>query len=173
MLRGAPDDRRLIEQAQRGDTRAFETLYRQHVNTVYGVALRLTLDRRQAEDLTQEAFVHMWRQLDGFRFESSFATWAYRVTSNLVISAIRRERRFKVAAAPAEEQGEEMTAAQSLDTERHLARLPERARMVLILHDLVGMSHAEIGAQLNIAEGTSKAQLHRARALFREYAGLE
>lgn len=167
----AHDDRTLIEQSQQGDTKAFEQLYRRYVSAVYGITYRLTLDQRLAEDLAQEAFVQIWRRLGDFRFESAFGTWVHRVASNVALSALRKERKFTLVDAEHEERGREMTVAQQIDTENYLAKLPERARVVLVLHDAVGMTHEEIGEELGIAAGTSKAQLFRARALFREFAG--
>lgn len=167
----AHDDRALIEQSQQGDARAFEQLYRRHASAVYGISYRLTLDQRLAEDLTQEAFVQIWRRLGDFRFESAFATWAYRVASNVVLSAMRRERKFTLVDVDYPESGQEMNVLQKIDTEQYLSKLPERARVVLVLHDAAGLTHEEIGEELGIAAGTSKAQLSRARKLFREMAG--
>lgn len=155
-----------------GDSRAFEALYRCHVGRVYGLALRLTLDPGLAEDLTQETFVQVWQRLASFRFESRFGTWLYRVASNVVLAALRRRNPLERVSDAVSEAVQPTVSGGELgvEIESGLRRLPERARVVLILHDLAGMTHEEIGEELDIAPGTSKAQLFRARRLYR---GLE
>ena len=169
------DDRELVTLSCRGDTQAFEALYRRYGGKVFGIAWRLTLDQGQAEDLTQDAFVRIWQQLPGFRFESSLATWIYRVATNVVLAQLRKSpgvgSRLSVVQDEPEERADTHSGydtGQLMDIERQLLALPERARMVLVMHDLAGMTHEEIGASLDIAPGTSKAQLFRARRLYRE-----
>ena len=169
------DDRELVTLSCRGDTQAFEALYRRYGGKVFGIAWRLTLDQGQAEDLTQDAFVRIWQQLPGFRFESSLATWIYRVATNVVLGKLRTSPGVGGKLSVVQEEPEELAdthsghdVGQLMDIERQLRALPERARMVLVMHDLAGMTHEEIGASLDIAPGTSKAQLFRARRLYRE-----
>ena len=165
------DDRRLVKHSLRGSKAAFEALYRRYAAEVYGIALRLCLNQAEAEDMTQEAFVQIWRQLKSFRFESELSTWIYRVTTNVVLGKLRG-RQSSWQEQTDNFDGVEDTSSNgrslSAETINGLRSLPERARMVLVLHDLVGMTHEEIGQQMAIAPGTSKTQLFRARRLFRE-----
>src|SRR5712692_10125336 len=134
------DANTLIHRAQQGDQAAFAALYREHVGRVYALCLRLTADPARAEELTQDAFVRAWERLAGFRGESTFSSWLYRLTVNVVC----------------------------LDLERAVATLPAGAREVFVLHDVERYRHEEIAELTGIAVGTSKAQLFRARRLLRE-----
>jgi RNA polymerase sigma-70 factor (ECF subfamily) len=169
-------DRALVEAAAGGDVSAFEQLYRRHVGRVHGTLMRLAGQRAQAEDWTQEAFVRAWQKLPGFRHESAFASWLHRLAVNVALMGLR--------AAGSRVQGdgdEDVLAAlpelaQSapdlrMDLARAVACLPPRARAVLVLHDVEGWKHEEIGAELGMAVGTSKAQLHRARQALRRLLG--
>jgi RNA polymerase sigma-70 factor (ECF subfamily) len=165
-------DNALVRSAARGDVRAFEALYRRHVDRVHGAVLRLAgYDHARAEDLVQEAFVRAWQKLDGFRFESSFGTWLYRLAVNTALMALRARNADPVAFVDDEslpETGDEsFCAAERGELERAIAGLPPRARAVLVLHDVEGWHHHDIGRELDMAVGTSKAQLHRARGLLR------
>lgn len=164
----AIDDLRLVKRAQAGDLAAFEALYRAHAGLVHGLACRLTLDLRFAEDLTQEVFIKVWQQLGTYRAESRFTTWLYRVATNVVLDAMKKRQLLVLAKENKDVPDATSTPAEQRDIERQLQRLPERARMVLLLHDLAGLTHEEIGEQLAISPGTSKAQLFRARRLYRE-----
>ena len=163
----------LVRRAQAGDTDAFGRLYGQHVGRVYALCLRLEADVGRAEELTQDVFVRAWERLPGFRGESAFGTWLHRLAVNVVLAdrraAWRRERRVLAVESPETlEVPREMDPALALDLEAAIASLPPGARAVLVLHDLEGYQHAEIAAMTGIAEGTSKAQLFRARRLLRE-----
>jgi RNA polymerase sigma-70 factor (ECF subfamily) len=164
----------LVQQAQAGDHAAFGELYRQHVGRVYALCLRLAADRGRAEELTQDVFVHAWGKLATFRGESAFSTWLHRLAVNVVLGQRRGDRRrelrvFATGTPEAlERPGRDATPALGLDLERAIARLPAGARHVFVLHDVEGYGHAEIGRLTGIAEGTSKAQLFRARRLLRE-----
>ena len=163
------DEADWIAQAQRSDARAFERLYSMHVDRVYGLCLRMTGNVSEAEDSTQEAFIQAWNKLHLFRGDSAFSTWLHRIAVNAVLGRIRKSRReqdrlqvvFEQSSAP-------VTTADTGDM-RDLSgavdRLPEGARHVFVLHAVYGYSHEETGAMLDIAAGTSKAQLHRARRL--------
>jgi RNA polymerase sigma-70 factor (ECF subfamily) len=170
------EDSDLVGRAGRGDRAAFEKLYRRHRDRVYGLLWRLAGgDGALAEDLLQEAFVRAWQKLDSFRGESRFGTWLHRLSANVALSD-RRIRLKRVQRETALDEGAERTAmgdrdvraGQQMDLERAIAALPERARTVLVLYDIEGYSHAEIAELTDMAVGSSKAQLHRARKLIRE-----
>ena len=166
----------LVRLAQSGDEEAFGALYRAHVGRVHALCLRLAGDAHAAADLTQDVFVRAWEGLPTFRGESAFATWLHRLAVNVflgqrraegrredrVLSASEPERLERAAPPPAPRQGD------TLDLEAAVARLPEGARVVFVLHDIEGYQHDEIGRMTGIATGTSKAQLFRARRLLRE-----
>jgi RNA polymerase sigma-70 factor (ECF subfamily) len=167
-------ERRLVRAAQGGDLVAFERLYRDNERKVFALCLRLSCDPALAEELTQEVFVRAWRKLSGFRGESAFSSWLYPLTVNVALSE-RRSRRRRAARVVAtddplalEPQPRAPAPERGFDLERALATLPPGARTVFVLHDVEGRTHEEIGALLNVAPGTSKAQLHRARRLLRE-----
>lgn len=166
-----------VRRAQQGDQSAFRTLYQTHVGRVYAVCLRLTGNASEAEEHAQDVFVRVWERLGSFRGESAFSTWLHRLTVNEVLqarrSAGRRNARVTLAADPLELEAAPAPAggnpgAGSSDLAQAIARLPAGARMVFVLHDVEGYQHDEIAALLDIAEGTSKAQLFRARRLLRE-----
>lgn len=148
----------------------FETLYRAHVGQVYGLCLRLTGQAALAEDCTQDCFIAAWRALPGFQGRSRFSTWLHRIAVNAVLTQ-RRRRHSDPLREASELDGEALQlpdggeAADTIDVERALRRLPPGARDVLVLVGIYGHSHEECAAMLGIAIGTSKAQLHRARQL--------
>jgi RNA polymerase sigma-70 factor (ECF subfamily) len=164
-----PDDVRL---AAGGDRRAFERVYRTHVDRVYSLCARMLGDRVLAEEVTQDVFVRVWEKLPGFRGESAFTTWLHRVSVNVVLT-----RRKAVGVERARTADDEIThetlpgrsemVGDRLDLESAIASLPAGARRVFVLHDVEGFTHEEIGDQLGITPGGSKAQLHRARMLLR------
>ncbi|WP_049621986.1 RNA polymerase sigma factor [Frateuria defendens] len=165
-----------VRAAAAGDRIAFQRLYRQHVDRIYGAVLRLAgYDHARAEDLTQDAFVRAWQKLGEFRHESAFGTWLYRLAVNVALMDIRSRGADPVRFVDEEalpEHGETpFCAAEREELERAIGRLPPRARAVLVLHDVEGWRHEEIGAELAMAVGTSKAQLHRARGLLRKLLG--
>ena len=164
----------LVRRAQAGDQTAFRDLYQQLAGRVYALCLRLTGDAGAAEERTQDVFVRAWDKLRSFRGDSLFSSWLHRLAVNVVMNerrtTIRREQRVTPVAAPEvlERGRREPTEGLSIDLERAIAALPEGAREVFVLYDIEGYSHAEIGEMTGIAEGTSKAQLFRARQLLRE-----
>jgi len=168
----ATDETGLLRAANAGDRRAFETLYRRHVGRVYALCLRLTADPNTAEELTQDAFVRAWQRLAIFRGESRFATWLHRLTVNVVCDHQRRARpwrRFWSAITTDEAQAVSFGPEARLDLDAAIRKLPTRARMVFVLHDVEGWQHEEIAASTGTAVGTSKAHLHRARQLLKEW----
>ncbi len=171
-------DTALARRAAAGDARAFETLYRRHVDRVYGLCVRLVDgDRAKAEQYAQDAFVRAWEKIGSFRGESQFSTWLHRLTVNVVLGEYRLLKRWvtfddavgDAEVEPAMAEHPQQRAGDRLDLERALARLPKAARTVLILHDIEGYRHDEIAAIGGIAVGTSKAHLHRARKLLKEW----
>lgn len=170
------DDASLVKRARKGDRLAYEQLYRRHRDHVYGLVWRLGGgDAALAEDLLQEAFVRAWQKLDSFRGDSRFGTWLHRLSANVALSDRRtrlrrlaRETELEGAAERTATGDRDVYAGERMDLERAIAQLPERARTVLVLYDIEGYSHAEISEIAGMAEGSSKAQLHRARKLVRE-----
>jgi len=175
-------ERDLIARAQRADVAAFEALYRAHAPRVYALALRLTGDAGDAGELTQDVFVHAWQRLTGFRGDAAFASWLHRIAINTMFMRARGERRRAAhirvqsdaddddGVTGDDEQGSvpAVDIAQAVDLERAIAALPPGARRVFVLHDVVGYRHDEIARLTGLAEGTLRAQLHRARRLLME-----
>jgi RNA polymerase sigma-70 factor, ECF subfamily len=167
-----PDD--LVVRAQSGDQTAFRELYRQHSGRIYALCLRLTGEPRDAEERTQDVFVRLWDKLRSFRGESAFTSWLHRLAVNVVLNERRttgrRERHVAPVEDPAvlEKHPRSPTEGLSIDLERAIGELPDGAREVFVLYDIEGYAHGEIAAMVGIAEGTSKAQLFRARQLLRE-----
>ena len=163
-----------VEQAQAGDLEAFEELYRQHVGRVYALCLRMCGNAREAEELTQDAFVRAWEKLDSFHGASAFSSWLHRLTVNVVLGSWRskgRHRERVVAIADAQEavdRGHDPRPRLALDLESAIAGLPAGARTVFVLHDIEGYRHRDFAELTGLAVGTSKTQLHRARRLLRK-----
>lgn len=166
-------DASLIEAAVRGDTAAFETLYRRHTGRVHGLCLRLTQNRADAQDCTQETFISAWRQLATFRGDSGFATWLHKIALNEVLGRKRRAstevRHLEVVRRETKESHDGPAKLDEL--ERAIGLLPERAREVFVLQKIYGYTHEETADLLNIAVGTCKAQVHRASRLLAEVLG--
>lgn len=168
----------LVLQAQGGDTRAFEALYRRLVGRIFALCLRMSGDAQKAEELTQDVFVRAWERMESFRGDSKFTTWLHRLAVNVVLQAGRtkgrREARETLVADPEEYLGRvtrEMPGTR-VDIERAIATLPEGARTVLVLRDIEGYKYDEIAEMQGVALGTVKAQIHRARKMMREKLGL-
>ncbi len=171
----------MVLAAQSGDAAAFAALYDTYAPRVYALCLGMCGDRLTAAEFVQDTFVRAWEGLDNFRGDCTFATWLHRVAVNVMLQSdrSRRRRSLRVAiesdlAAPDDTSDARYDApsrgpdiALALDLEQAIARLPAGARAVFVLHDVGGYAHAEISAQLGIAEGTSKAHLFRARRLLR------
>lgn len=165
-----------VQAAARGDAKAFERLYRAHISKVYGLCWRLCDgDGAKADQAAQDAFVRAWEKLGSFRGESAFGTWLHRLTVNVVLGEHRLLKRWTTfedaeeSGAPEPSHHPTASLGERIDIERALTRLPKGARAVLVLHDLEGWQHDEIAAATGIAVGTSKAQLHRARKLMKEF----
>ncbi|WP_164503564.1 RNA polymerase sigma factor [Pleionea sediminis] len=157
--------------AQQGDVAAFECIYKAFNKRVYALCYRMAANEALAEELMQEAFIMAWRKLPQFKGESQLGTWLHRLTSNLVISHFRVQKNQMVEGSDAEleHSGNESSRLDlKRDLERAIKGLPDKARMVFVLHDIEGFKHQEIAEQMSISEGTCKAQLHRARTLLKE-----
>lgn len=171
-----------IEAAKNGDPEAFSKLYTLHKRRVYTLCLRMLGNVSEAEDMTQEAFLHLFRKLGSFRGESAFSTWLHRLTVNLVLMHLRKKGLNLVSLEetinPSEEDApkrdfgsRDPVLASSVDRvalERAVASLPPGYRMVFVLHDVEGFEHNEIATMLNCSTGNSKSQLHKARLRLRE-----
>src|SRR5215207_4992177 len=168
----------LAQRAARGDVQAFEELFRLHRRLVYGLCLRMTQDVAEAEDVTQEVFVLLFRKIGGFRGEASFTTWLHRLTVNQVLMRFRKNRSRREDALEEEElrphdsvRPSAPKASQLVDRvalEAAIARLPPGYRAAFILHDVEGYEHEEVARILGCAVGTSKSQLHKARTKLRK-----
>ncbi|MNV01644.1 ECF RNA polymerase sigma factor SigE [compost metagenome] len=175
----AVDDAALAKAAAAGDVHAYERIYRRHAPKLNALLWRLCGgNASRAEDVLQETFIQAWRKLPQFRFESALGTWLHRLAVNTALMELRASATF--ASLDVGEDGmdqlSEMTApercnATGMDLERALQTLPPRARAVLVLHDIEGWKHQEIATELQMAVGSSKAQLHRARGLLRVRLG--
>ena len=178
-------DRELVERAKAGDQSAFEQLVLDNQNKVYALALRLVNDREEAADLAQEAFVKAWQGLASFQGESSFSTWMYRLTTNVCIDHLRRQKRREGVEPAVSLDDENSGWAEPVDREsdpqrllersergqalaRGLDRLPDWQRQVLVLRELSGLSYQEIGEKLDIDMGTVKSRIARARLNLRK-----
>ena len=168
-VRTMSDEAALVARARGGDTRAFEVLYREHVDRVYGLCLRMTGNVGEAEDCAQEAFIQAWNKLDRFRGDAAFGTWMHRIAVNAVLGRIRKSKReqdrIKVVAEMSSSPASIGDSGELRDLSDAIDALPEGARHVFVLNAVYGYSHEESSDMLGIAVGTSKAQLHRARRL--------
>jgi len=169
-------DLALAERCQAGVPGAFDEVYRTHAPRLFGLACRL-VGRTDAEDLLQEIFLAAHRKLRLYKGQASLGTWLYRLGTNLCLDHLRsRGARFAQVTDPLDDErdapdlkrGGVLGAVDRLDLERALAELPAGCRAVFVLHDVEGFEHKEIGAMLDIADGTSKSQLHKARMRLRQ-----
>ena len=168
---GAPMSADVLSAAA-GDRRAFERLYRAHVDRVFSICARMLGDRVSAEEVTQDVFVRVWDKLPGFRGESAFATWLHRVAVNVILTqrkavGVHQARTVDDEQAVDRAPAAPVSVGDRIDLESAMARLPTGARRIFVLHDVEGFTHEEIGLRLGITPGGSKAQLHRARMLLR------
>jgi RNA polymerase sigma-70 factor, ECF subfamily len=159
-----------IRRARDGDADAMRDLYRRYAPRVHAVVRRLAGDDALAEDWAQEAWVRVFRALPGFRGEARFSTWLHRIAVNSALHGRRwRERRVshEVSMPTAERAGRTDEVVLRISLQRALDDLPPGMRQIIVLHDVEGYTHEEIGEQLGIAPGTSKSQLFKARARLR------
>lgn len=171
-----------VRLAQEGDPAAFEVLYRRHSRRVFGVCLRMTGNRSEAEDLTQETFMTIFRKIRSFRGESAFSTWLHRVTVNTVLMRLRKkqladsldeqndrdEEEFKAPLQLGERDLQLSGTIDRINLERAIGRLAPGCRAMFLLHDVEGYRHDEIAVMAGCSVGNSKSQLHKARTRLRE-----
>lgn len=163
----------LITRIVAGDRLAARTLYDQHARRVHRIVFRICGDEELARDLTQDAFIRAFGQLAGFRGDSAFGTWLHRIAVTVALNAMRSVKRLRAREEPLE--GGDHFAASTPEAEPDLKErlkaaidaLPEALRLTVVLHDVEGYTHGEIGKMLGVAEGTSKARLFEARAKLR------
>jgi RNA polymerase sigma-70 factor (ECF subfamily) len=185
---GSPDrdaDAQLIERARAGDVGAFEHVYRREVGRVYALCLRMTADATRARELTQSVFIRAWDRLASFRGDSQLSSWLHRIAVNEVLVEARSDKRRRARVVLANDQSDDDADASGdgpalsgitmpddtetrIDLERAISALPPGARTVFVLHDIEGYRHEEISRMTGSAEGTLRAQLHRARKLLME-----
>lgn len=165
----------LIEMASTGDPLAARALYDRYAPRVYAVVRRIAGEDDVAEDYAQEAWIRIFRALPDFRGDSRFSTWVHRIAVNAALQGLRRSRTRDARRAPMPStiptQPARRDALLANRLEQALDRVPEGMRRVLILHDVEGHTHEEIGELLGINPGTSKSQLFKARARMRAILG--
>lgn len=173
------EDLDLAEWAAAGDRGAFEAIYRRHLNRVYGLCLRLTADPEAAETLTQDTFVKAWISIGGYSGRGNLGGWLGRIAVNLQRDGFRdlarrerlREENSRLFEEKEAASGWVVPLLTAMDLEKGIAQLPDGARTVFVLSEIEGYAHKEIAALMDIATGTVKAQLHRARHLLRGILG--
>jgi RNA polymerase sigma-70 factor (ECF subfamily) len=171
----AADERAWILAAQKGDQGAFGQLVRRHQRRAYAVARAIVLNHEDAEDAVQEAFLHAYRALDRFRPDQAFGAWLHRIVANAALDLTRRRKVREADELPETVASPFRDPAESDDLRKRLrdalSELPPRQRAVIVLHDVEGYKHAEIGKMLGIPEGTARSDLHYARARLRDSLG--
>lgn len=178
----AGSETQLIARAQRGDEGAFAELYEAHKRRVYSLCLRMTGDTAEAEDLSQEAFLQLFRKISTFRGESAFSTWLHRLVVNVVLMHLRKRGIAQVPLEDVDNSQEEpvkreygdddkrlMGSVDRIGLDRAIADLPPGYRAVFVLHDVEGYEHNEIAQIMNYSIGNSKSQLHKARLKLRDF----
>jgi len=171
-----------IERAKHGDGEAFQALYDKHKRRVYSLCLRMTANTAEAEDLTQEAFLQLYRKIATFRGESAFSTWLHRLSVNVVLMHLRKKGLPVVSLeettqgteedSPKKDFGaEDLALAGSIDRlqlQKAVENLPPGYRTIFVLHDVEGYEHNEIAEIVGCSIGNSKSQLHKARMKLRD-----
>jgi RNA polymerase sigma-70 factor, ECF subfamily len=179
-------DAALVQRAQQGDPEAFSWLYNAHRNKVYSLCLRMTSNTAEAEDLTQDAFLQVFRKMSTFRGDSALSTWLYRIAVNTVLMHFRKKGLKHVSLdepsspdvqAPKREYGiVDGRLSGSIDRiaiNRAMRKLPVGYRTIFVLHEMKGYEHHEIARLLRCSVGNSKSQLHKAKAKLRELLGFQ
>jgi RNA polymerase sigma-70 factor, ECF subfamily len=170
-----------IRQAKDGAAAAFEYLYKLHCGRVYSVCMRMIKNSAEAEDLTQQAFLHLFRKIGTFRGESRFSTWLHRVTVNLVLMYLRRKKSTELLAEDLESysSNEEnprvdgssdtsmLSAIDRFTLMRAVRKLPSGCKQIFLMYDVMGYEHREIARLLGCSTGCSKTQLHKGRKRLR------
>jgi RNA polymerase sigma-70 factor, ECF subfamily len=164
----------LVLQAKTGSHAAFEALYRMHLSHVYGICMRILSDQSRAEEVTQKIFIQAWMKLQSFRGDSRFSSWLYRLSVNMILDHLKRfdwkndsgvgNEENKLIGAPSFEPAYTLR----MDLNNAIDSLPRQARIIFVMHDIIGYTHEEIANAMKLAAGTCKAQLSRARKILRE-----
>jgi len=176
------DESAAIEQAKQGNAQAFQALYDRHKRRVYSLCLRMTANTAEAEDLTQEAFLQLYRKIGTFRGESAFSTWLHRLSVNVVLMHLRRKSLPVVSLEETTQGGEDDTPKRDfgaedlalagsidrLQLQKAVDNLPPGYRTIFVLHDIEGYEHNEIATLVGCSIGNSKSQLHKARMKLRD-----
>jgi RNA polymerase sigma-70 factor, ECF subfamily len=171
----------LVRRAQLGDEEAFAALFQQHKSRVYSVCLLMTKDVAEAEDLTQEAFLQVFRTVGSFRGEAAFSTWLYRVAVNTVLMKLRRHKSPPTVSLDEPVSGDTPSLHRDFGADdpgltglvdritlrRAIQELPEGCRTIFALHEVQGYQHHEIAKLLDCSVGNSKSQLHKAKLKMR------
>lgn len=169
------DERTLVLAAQRGEREAFSALVRTHERRAYAVARAIVANHEDAEDAVQEAFLHAYRALHRFLPDQAFGAWLHRIVANAALDITRRRKVRDADELPETVASPFRDPAESSELRRRLQdaleTLPARQRAVIVLHDVEGFKHAEIGVTLGIPEGTARSDLHYARSHLREVLG--
>jgi RNA polymerase sigma-70 factor (ECF subfamily) len=152
----------LVDRARGGDVAAFEALYRRYAGRVYGLCIRLTSERAEAEDCTQETFIAAWQKLPEFRGESRLMTWLHSIAYHKVLGRNRARERHGSHLKAIEAETSRPDFDGHRDLEDAILRLPDRAREALVLQKIYGYTHAEAAGIMGITTGACKAQVHRA-----------
>jgi RNA polymerase sigma-70 factor (ECF subfamily) len=168
------DDTHLVAGVRAGDARAERTFYDRYVDAVYRLAFRMTGDESLAREFTQDTFVRAFDRIEQFRGEAALSTWLRSIATTVVLNGLRKVKRFRTREVALDNAGQIGGHARRAepDLKERLTEaiddLPDKYRMVFVMHDVEGYTHEEIGAALGLPSGTSKAQLSRARARLRE-----
>jgi RNA polymerase sigma-70 factor, ECF subfamily len=166
-----PSERDHVIAAQNGSAEAFAELVRLHQRRAYAVARAIVLSHEDAEDAVQDGFLHAYRALDRFRSDQPFGAWLNRIVANAALDLVRRRKVRdadelpETVALPFRDPGEADELRRRLNDA--LTHLTDRQRSVIVLHDVEGFTHGEIGSMLGIPEGTARSDLHHARAALR------
>jgi RNA polymerase sigma-70 factor (ECF subfamily) len=169
------DERALVLAAQRGEREAFSELVRTHERRAYAVARAIVVNHEDAEDAVQEAFLHAYRALHRFLPDQAFGAWLHRIVANAALDITRRRKVRDADELPETVASPFRDPAEASELRRRLQEalesLPARQRAVIVLHDVEGFKHSEIGVTLGIPEGTARSDLHYARSHLREVLG--
>jgi RNA polymerase sigma-70 factor (ECF subfamily) len=174
----AADDFELTQLAAKGDMVAFEEVYQRHHRRVYSICLRMLQNAHEAEDLTQDVFIQLYRKIGSFRGDSAFTTWLHRMTVNQVLMHFRKrnvkyEKTTEEGETPDQivtgtSDPERMRVVDKIALENAIEQLPNGYKNVFVLHDVEGFEHEEVARILGCSVGTSKSQLHKARLKLRK-----
>ena len=169
------DERALVLAALRGEREAFSELVRTHERRAYAVARAIVVNHEDAEDAVQEAFLHAYRALHRFLPDQAFGAWLHRIVANAALDITRRRKVRDADELPETVASPFRDPAEASELRRRLQEaldtLPARQRAVIVLHDVEGFKHSEIGVTLGIPEGTARSDLHYARSHLREVLG--